>query len=411
MNHIDENLSVTSPKGFSAANCAAGIKYEGRDDMAMIFSKEPCVSAATYTRNVVKAAPVLFDKERTESSLPIHAVVINAGIANACTGNEGFSICEKTEDAAAEALKIDSSSVLVASTGVIGKQIPVDKITSGVTTLSLRLKNTPDAGVAAAKAIMTTDTKPKYCGIEVELSGGTVTIAGMAKGSGMIHPDMCTMLCFITTDADIDKSLLQMALSNAVDVSFNMISVDGDTSTNDTCVVLANGLAGNKKIDSKDRDGDFVKFSEALKRVCINLARRMAGDGEGATALFEVSVINAKSDFDAGILAKSVITSSLTKAAIFGHDANWGRILCALGYSGVDFDPYKVDVSVLGNGKSLMLCKDGLETDYSEEEATEILSSEEVSVLCNMHSGGGAATAYGCDLSYDYVKINADYRS
>ena len=290
-------------------------------------------------------------------------------------------------------------------------QLPVDKLVNGVAGMAGILSHDKEAGTKASKAIMTTDTKPKYCGIEVELSGGTVTIAGMAKGSGMIHPDMCTMLCFITTDADIDKSLLQMALSNAVDVSFNMISVDGDTSTNDTCVVLANGLAGNKKIDSKDRDGDFVKFSEALKRVCINLARRMAGDGEGATALFEVSVINAKSDFDAGILAKSVITSSLTKAAIFGHDANWGRILCALGYSGVDFDPYKVDVSVLGNGKSLMLCKDGLETDYSEEEATEILSSEEVSVLCNMHSGGGAATAYGCDLSYDYVKINADYRS
>mgnify|MGYP002855112396 CR=1 FL=1 len=258
---------------------------------------------------------------------------------------------------------------------------------------------------------MTTDTVPKYAGIEVELSGGTVTIGAMAKGSGMIHPNMCTMLCFITTDADIEKELLQSALSEAVDVSFNMISVDGDTSTNDTCVILANGLAGNEKIVSKDKNDDYVKFKEALKRVCLNIARRMAGDGEGSTALLEVSVINAYSDSDARILAKSVIGSSLTKAAIFGHDANWGRILCALGYSGCEFDPYKVDVSVLGNGKSLVLCKNGMDSGYSEEEATEILSAREVNVVCDMHCGGGAATAFGCDLTYDYVKINADYRS
>ena len=407
---INEKLTVTSPKGFSAANTAAGIKYEGRDDMAMIFSKEPCVSAATYTRNVVKAAPVLYDKSRTDTSDPIHAVVINAGIANACTGRVGLDICKKTAEAAGEALGVESGSVLVASTGVIGKQIPVDKITAGCKVLADKLSDTDDAGVSAAKAIMTTDTIPKYCGVEMDLSGKKVTIGGMTKGAGMIHPDMCTMLCFITTDAAIEKSLLQKALSDSVNDSFNMISVDGDTSTNDTCAVLANGLAGNPMIDSEDSD-DFKKFAEGLKAVCTYLARKMAGDGEGATALFEVRVIGAPDDASARILAKSVIGSSLTKAAVFGHDANWGRILCALGYSGVKFDPYMVDVSVMGGGKTLTLCRGGLETDYSEDEATEILSCEEVTCICDIHMGEGSATAFGCDLTYDYVKINADYRS
>ncbi|MCR5452238.1 MAG: bifunctional glutamate N-acetyltransferase/amino-acid acetyltransferase ArgJ [Lachnospiraceae bacterium] len=406
---VDEKLTVCSPKGFKAANTAAGIKYEGRDDMAMIYSKAPCVSAGTYTKNMVKAAPVLFDKERTKSDTPINAIVINAGIANACTGDEGFEICNKTTEAAAKALKIESESVLVASTGVIGKQIPVDKITAGCKALSKKLSDTNEAGIAAAKAIMTTDTIPKYCGVEIEVGGKKVTIGGMTKGSGMIHPDMCTMLCFITTDCNIEKALLQKALLSSVNNSFNMISVDGDTSTNDTCVVIANGLAENEKI-TEEKD-DYNLFKEALQSVCFNLARKMAGDGEGATALFEVEVNGAPDESSAKILAKSVIGSSLTKAAIFGHDANWGRILCALGYSGVAFDPYKVDVTVTGNGKTLMLCKGGMETDYSEDEATEILSAKEVRCICEMNSGNSSAVAMGCDLSYDYVKINADYRS
>ena len=408
--HINENLTVTSPQGFCASNTAAGIKYAGRDDMAMIFSKEPCVTAATYTSNVVKAAPVLFDKAVTDSEAPVHAVVINAGIANACTGKEGMDICKKTADAASEALDIESGSVLVASTGVIGKQIPVDRITEGCRALAGKLSDSSEAGVDAAKAIMTTDTIPKYCGVELELSGSRVTIGAMTKGSGMIHPNMCTMLCFITTDVDIEKSLLQKALTAAVNDSFNMISVDGDTSTNDTCVVMANALAGNPKIDSED-SSDYQTFAQGLKWVCTYLARKMAGDGEGATALFEVHIAGAPDNDSARTLAKSVIGSSLTKAAIFGHDANWGRILCALGYSGVSFDPDRVDVSVSDGSKSLTLCKDGMEAPYSEDEATEILSAAEVTCVCDMHMGDGEAVAYGCDLTFDYVKINADYRS
>ncbi len=401
---------VTSPKGFKAANTAAGIKYTGRDDMAMIVSKSPCVAAGTFTRNVVKAAPVLFDKKVIEESKGIHTVVVNAGIANACTGEEGFFYCNETAKSAEAALGFEENSTLVGSTGVIGMQLPIEKVKAGVKALSGKLSDTKEAGLDAAKAIMTTDTKPKQIAVEIPMSDGTtVTIGAMAKGSGMIHPDMCTMLCFITTDAAIKKQLLQQALSSIVCDTFNMISVDGDTSTNDTCVVLANGEAGNKEIAAEN--DDYKAFADGLFYVAREIAMKMAGDGEGATALFEVKAIHCRDKAEAKTFAKSVITSNLTKAAIFGHDANWGRILCALGYSGADFNPEKVDITVESENGQIVLVKDGIATDYSEDEATKVLSSEKVTCICDMKQGTAEATAWGCDLTYDYVKINADYRS
>ncbi|MBQ7676598.1 MAG: bifunctional glutamate N-acetyltransferase/amino-acid acetyltransferase ArgJ [Lachnospiraceae bacterium] len=400
---------VTAAKGFSAANTAAGIKYKDRDDMAMIASDVPCVVAGTYTKNVVKAAPVIWDRAITRDKGAAQAVVINAGIANACTGTEGMEACQRTAACAAKALDLKADDVLVASTGVIGMQLPVDKLESGIRAMAPQLSKHIDAGHKAARAIMTTDTKPKEAAVTVDIDGVAVTVGGMCKGSGMIHPNMGTMLSFITTDAAITKELLQKALSDTVEDTYNMISVDGDTSTNDTCVVLANGLCGNPVIDREGRD--YETFKEALSYVNETLAKKMAGDGEGATALFETKVIGARNKEEAKILAKSVITSNLTKAAIFGHDANWGRILCALGYAGVEFDPEAVDITVTSAAGTISLVKCGVACDYSEEEATKILGEEAVTVICDMKQNDGTACAWGCDLTYDYVKINADYRS
>ncbi|MBQ5431061.1 MAG: bifunctional glutamate N-acetyltransferase/amino-acid acetyltransferase ArgJ [Lachnospiraceae bacterium] len=401
---------ATAAKGFMAAHTAAGIKYKDRDDMALLYSKFPCKAAGTFTRNVVKAAPVLFDKKLVEASQHIQAVVINAGIANACTGEEGYGYCNETAKACEAALSLDPGSTLVASTGVIGMQLPMEKIAAGIKVLANGLAEGIEAGNAAAKAIMTTDTKEKEAAVAITLSDGTrVTIGGMAKGSGMIHPDMCTMLCFMTTDAVIGKELLQNALSSVVEDSFNMISVDGDTSTNDTCLLLSNGAAGNAEI-LEDTE-DYKKFYEALSHVASTIAKKMAGDGEGATALFEVVAKHCRTKQEAKTFAKSVITSNLTKAAIFGHDANWGRILCALGYSGCDFDPLKVDLTVESKAGTIRLVENGVALNYSEEEATKVLSEEKVTCICDMKQGSEEAYAWGCDLTYDYVKINADYRS
>ena len=403
---------VTAPKGFFAANTAAGIKYSDRDDMAMIFSGSDCVTAATYTKNVVKAAPVIWDRNITDKDTPVRAVVINSGIANACTGEEGMNICRTTAEAAADALGdkgVKPDQVLVASTGVIGFQIPVDKITAGVEALSKKLSDTREAANLAERAIMTTDTEPKETAVTITIGDKPVTIAAMTKGSGMIHPNMCTMLCFVTTDANIDKKLLQRALLDVVEDTFNMVSVDGDTSTNDTCVVLANGLAKNTRIEKED--DDYILFKDALFEVLRKLAMMMAGDGEGATALFEVMVKQAKSKEEAKILAKSVITSSLTKAAIYGHDANWGRILCALGYSGVDFDPDKVRLTFKSAAGSILIAENGHGAGFDEDEATKILSEDHVTAICEMGQGDAEAVAWGCDLTHEYVSINADYRS
>lgn len=400
---------VTAAKGFKAASTAAGIKYKDRKDMAMIYSEAPCRSAGTFTTNVVKAAPVKWDKNQVTGGAAAHAVVINAGIANACTGEEGMEYCSRTAATAAQVLGIPQEGVLVASTGVIGKQLPMDRIETGIKAMAPLLEAGPESGTAASKAIMTTDTKNKEAAVQLELGGALVTIGGMCKGSGMIHPNMCTMLSFVTTDAAISKELLQEALSQDIKDTYNMISVDGDTSTNDTVLLLANGLAGNAEITEKN--SDYMAFCQALNYINETLSKKMAGDGEGCTALFEVTVVGSATKDQAKVLAKSVITSSLTKAAIFGHDANWGRILCAMGYSGADFDPEKVDLFFESAAGRMQIIKDGVAVDYSEEEATKILSEPEVTAIADIKMGDARATAWGCDLTYDYVKINADYRS
>ena len=400
---------VTAAKGFTAAGTAAGIKYQDRKDMAMIYSETPCRAAGVFTRNVVKAAPVLWDKEIVGRKGQVRAVVINAGIANACTGQQGYEACSRTAGAAAKALGIGETEVLVCSTGVIGMQLPMDRIAEGAGKLAGLVRGGAEAGLEAAEAIMTTDTRPKQAAVQVQIGGKTVTVGGMCKGSGMIHPDMCTMLAFVTTDTDMSADLLQEALSCDVVDTFNMVSVDGDTSTNDTLLVLANGCAGNAPILEKNADYDV--FAAALHEVCVTLAKKIAGDGEGATALFEAKVVGADTKEHARVLAKSVITSSLTKAAIFGHDANWGRILCALGYAGVSFDPEKIELYLESGAGRILIYRDGNAADYSEKEASEILSCPEVTAYVDMKMGSEEATAWGCDLTYDYVKINADYRS
>lgn len=400
---------VTAAKGFEAAAAEAQIKYKNRTDMALVYSQTPCVAAGTFTTNVVKAAPVKWDQEIVYHANTARAVIINSGIANACTGAEGYGYCKQTAQAAAKAFGIEESEVLVASTGVIGMQLPIDRITQGISLLADAKSESEEAGLAAARAIMTTDTKPKYAGAQIEIDGKTVTIGGMCKGSGMIHPNMCTMLGFVTTDAAISKELLQKALSEVVQDTYNMVSVDGDTSTNDTVLLLANGMAENPKIETED--DNYQKFKEALFYVNTELAKKIAGDGEGATCLFEVKIVGAQSKADAVTLSKSVITSSLTKAAIYGHDANWGRILCAMGYSGVQFDPEKVDLYFESAAGKLKIIENGVSTGYSEEEATKILSEDYVTAIADVKMGEASATAWGCDLTHEYVNINADYRS
>ena len=400
---------VTAAKGFQAASAAAEIKYKRRTDMAMIFSSVPCKAAGTFTTNIVKAAPVKWDQKVVYEQPYAQAVICNSGIANACTGEEGYGYCKETADAAAEILNISPDSVLVASTGVIGMQVPIEKIKNGIKMMVPALSGEMIAGTDAAKSIMTTDTVHKEVAVEIEIGGKAVTIGGMCKGSGMIHPNMCTMLGFVTTDISISKELLLEALKEDVKDTYNMISVDGDTSTNDTVLLLANGMAGNEEITEKN--ADYEKFKMALNYVNTILSKKIAGDGEGATALFEVKVIGASTKEEAVILSKSVVTSSLTKAAIYGHDANWGRILCALGYSGVSFDPEKVDLYFESRAGKIKIIENGVSTGYSEEEATKILSEDEVTAIADMKMGDASATAWGCDLTYDYVKINADYRS
>ena len=403
------NGGVTAPKGFLASGINAGIKNQTKKDMAMVFSSTPCAAAGVFTTNLVKAAPVKWDKEIVTTSPYVQAVVVNSGIANACTGAEGLGYCADTAAEAAAALNIPKTAVLVASTGVIGKQLPIDKIKSGVTALSKVLGSSREDAKLAAEAIMTTDTKSKEVACTFELGGKQVTVAGMCKGSGMIHPNMCTMLCFVTTDVAISHELLQKALSEDVVDTFNMISVDGDTSTNDTVLVMANGQAENTPITKEGED--YKTFCEALHFIMLELSKKIAGDGEGCTCLFEATVIGAKDKNQARTIAKSVVCSSLTKAAVFGHDANWGRILCAMGYSGAQFDPEVVDIWLESKAGTIKIVENGIATDYSEETATKILSEEEVIAKMDIKEGNETATAFGCDLTYEYVKINGDYRS
>ena len=400
---------VTAPKGFLAADTAAGIKYQGRTDMAMVYSEADCTVAGTFTTNVVKAAPVIWDRDVVVKGGSARAIIVNSGIANACTGKEGMDICDATAKAAAQVLSIRPEQVCIGSTGVIGMQIPKGRIVEGVKVLSTKLESGEEASLRAAKAIMTTDTVHKMIAVEIELSGKTVTIGAMTKGSGMIHPNMCTMLCYITTDAAITNEMLQKALSGSIQDSYNMISVDGDTSTNDTCLALANGLAQNPVIDCENEN--YRTFCEALDYINIYLAKKMAADGEGATHLYEVIVNGAASKEKAVILAKSVVGSSLCKAAIYGKDANCGRFMCALGYAGVVFDPDLVDIYFESAAGSVLVVSQGSAPLFDEELAVAVLSEEAVTVRCEMHEGEASATAWGCDLTYDYVKINADYRS
>lgn len=403
------NGGITAAKGFMAASAAAGIKYQGRTDMALVYSTAPCVSAGTFTSNVVKAACVQWDMEIVKSKEPLQAVVINSGIANACTGKEGFDACEATAKAVEAKLDVPYKGVAVASTGVIGMQLPVDKLVAGVDMMSAKLDESIAAGTEASKAIMTTDTVNKELAVEFQIGGKTVTLGGMSKGSGMIHPNMCTMLAFLGTDLAIEKSLLQEAVSDVVADTFNMITVDGDTSTNDTLICMANGLAENPKITEKGED--YNTFKEALAYVCETLAKKMAADGEGASKLFEATVVNAKSKEDAKTLSRAIVSSNLSKAAIFGCDANFGRFLCAMGYSGADFDQNDVELYFKSVNGTLKVFDKGTPIVFDEDEALKIMKADVVTVYVDMHEGTACATAWGCDLTYDYVKINADYRS
>ena len=407
MKYIDGG--VTAAKGFMAADAAAGIKYQGRTDMAMVYSEVPCQAAGTFTTNIVKAAPVKWDQQVVEQSAFAQAVICNSGIANACTGEEGMYYCRETAKKAGTLLNIPEDAVLVASTGVIGMQLRMDRIAAGIEMMAPVLDGSIEAGHKAARAIMTTDTLPKEVAVSFMIGDTEVTIGGMCKGSGMIHPNMCTMLGFITTDAAISKELLVKALKEDIRDTYNMVSVDGDTSTNDTVLLLANGMAGNAVIDSEGEA--YEAFKEALHAVNVTLCRKIAGDGEGATALFEVKIIGAESKAQAVTLAKSVVTSNLVKTAICGHDANWGRILCAMGYSGAVFDPEVVDLWFESAAGRIQIMDGGIAADYSEEEATRILSEPEVTAIADIKMGDCTATAWGCDLTHGYIDINADYRS
>ncbi len=401
---------VTAPIGFSAAGVRAGIKPgKTNKDMAMICSEAPAVTAGTYTKNKVKAAPVLWDRKLTDSRETARAVVVNSGVANACTGGEGLANVEREAQTAAELLGVEKEDVLIGSTGVIGAQLPMDVVLSGIGMLAENLSRSRHAADDAATAILTTDTHKKEIAVQITLGGRTVTIGGMCKGSGMIHPNMGTMLGYITTDAAISKALLKKALLDAVRDTFNMISVDGDTSTNDTVLILANGMAGNAVVEEENEE--YACFAAALLEVSRYLAKQIAGDGEGCTRLFEVTVEGALTKADAVLLSKAIVTSSLTKAALFGMDANWGRILCAMGYSGAELDPDRVDIWIESVYGKIPLVRDGRAAEYSEETATHILSADSVKATADVHLGQESATAWGCDLTYDYVKINADYRS
>lgn len=400
---------VTAAKGFEAAGAEAAIKYQNRKDMAMVYSKVPCKAAGTFTTNVVKAAPVLWDRDIVTNSEYAQAVVVNAGIANACTGKQGLDYCRREAEVTGRLLGIPAEAVLVGSTGVIGMQLPMDRIEAGIAKLVEAKSDTLEAGHTAACSIMTTDTISKEIAVSFELDGKEITVGGMSKGSGMIHPNMCTMLAYITTDMAISKELLQEALSTSVVDTFNMITVDGDTSTNDTCLVMANGMAGNTEVTQKGEAYD--RFFEALNHVCTYLAKKMAGDGEGATKLFEAKVVNARSKEDARTLSRAIVGSNLSKAAIYGCDANFGRFLCAMGYSGAQFDQNDVELFFESENGRLQVFDHGTPIVFDEEKALQIMKADAVTVYVDMHEGEAEATAWGCDLTYDYVKINADYRS
>lgn len=403
---------ITAPKGFLANGIAAGIKKR-KKDVAVLVSETPAQAAGAFTTNKVKAAPVLWDQRLINSRKPMMAVVINSGNANACTGEQGLSDAQAMAAEAASLLSakgpaVDTDQILVCSTGVIGVPLPMDVVKKGIKTCLKELSSSPESAVAAAEAICTTDTFRKEVSVEIEIDGKPVRIAGMAKGSGMIHPDMATMLSFITTDAGISAEDLQALLGSTIIDTYNMISVDGDTSTNDTVLVLANGCSG---VQLQKGTSQWETFCEAFTYVHTFLAKAIVKDGEGAGKFIEVTVSGAKSVEDARVLARSVVSSSLVKAAFFGADANWGRILCAMGYSGADFDPSGTELSFASDKGMIVVVDNGEPVAFDEQLAKKILLEKEVAVLAKLHDGDASATAWGCDLSYEYVRINGDYRS
>lgn len=404
---IFEN-AVTQTSGFKAAGVHVGVKTSNKEkkDVALIYSEKPCAVAGMFTTNVVKAAPVYYDMKVVESGRA-QAIIANSGNANACTGEQGEKDAAAMAEAASVVLGLKAEEVLVCSTGVIGHNMPMDRVLSGIKAAAANLSS--DGGRDAAEAILTTDVYRKEISKTVDLNGITVTISGMAKGSGMICPNMATMLCFITTDAAIDSKVLQMALKESVALSFNQISVDGDMSTNDTVLMLANGMAGNAAITPNS--DSYQKFVAVLKDICFYLAKKIARDGEGATHLLEAQVIHAASEEDALKAAKSVVSSDLVKAAIFGKDANWGRIICAVGYSGAKFDQSKVDISLSSYSGEFTVAKNGGGLEFDEDYALKILSEENITAIIDLKAGEFSGKAWGCDLTYDYVKINADYRT
>ena len=400
------NGGVCAAKGFVANGIHCGIrKNKTKRDLALILSERPASAAAVYTTNLVKGAPLLVTKAHLANGVA-QAIICNSGNANTCNAN-GIEVAEKMSVLIANELGISANDVVVASTGVIGQPLNLEPIANGIPELAKGLS--AEGGVAAAEGIMTTDTVKKEVAVSFEIGGKTCHLGGIAKGSGMIHPNMATMLVFITTDAAISPAMLQKALSNDITNTFNMVSVDGDTSTNDMVTVLANGMAGNPEITEENED--FATFMKALNTVTVALCRMIAGDGEGATKLLECKVTGAKDIPTAKTVAKSVICSSLLKAAMFGADANWGRVLCAIGYSGADVDVNAVDVSFRSAKGEITVCRDGAGVEFSEELAKEILLEKEIEIIVSLGKGEGSATAWGCDLTYDYVKINGDYRT
>ena len=397
---------VCAAKGFQANGIHCGIrKNHSKKDLALIYSEVPANAAAVYTTNLVKGAPLLVTKAHIADGRA-QAVICNSGNANTCNA-DGIEIAEAMSALVAKQLSIPASDVVVASTGVIGQPLKLDPIASGLPALAEGLN--PDGSATAAEAIITTDTVRKEIAVEFELGGVTCHLGGIAKGSGMIHPNMATMLVFLTTDAAISAEMLQKALSGDVAGTFNMVSIDGDTSTNDMVTILANGMAGNAEITAEGPD--FTAFMTALNSVTVQLCRCIAGDGEGATKLLECRVEGAQNLSIARTVAKSVICFSLLKAAMFGADANWGRVLCAIGYSGADVDVQRVDVAFKSPKGIVEVCKNGAGVPFSEEEAKAVLLEKEIEILVKLNSGDAAATAWGCDLTYDYVKINGDYRT
>ena len=397
---------VTAAQGFVAGGIHCGVrKNKSKPDLAMIYSEAPCAAAAVYTQNLVKGAPILVTQKNIADGAA-KAVICNSGNANTCNA-DGEEKAQAMCDLTAQALGIAPQDVVVASTGVIGQVLPIEPIQAGIPELVKALS--ADGSHAAATAIMTTDTIAKEAAAEAEIGGKTVKVGGISKGSGMIHPNMATMLCFVTTDCAISPAMLDKAIHQVTEKTFNMISVDGDTSTNDTFAILANGAAGNPEITAPGPDYDA--FAEALEAVCRQLSKLMAGDGEGATKLLVCRVDGAMDLSMARTVSKSVICSTLFKAAMFGADANWGRVLCAIGYSGAAVDVNKIDVSFRSAKGQVDVCQDGAGIPFSEEEASKVLSEHEIEILVHLHLGEASAEAYGCDLTYDYVKINGDYRT